>query len=930
MATPGAALQRVLAALQRAGKTVRPSGGDAYLAQCPAHDDRNPSMSVSARSGKVMLHCHAGCDIADILPELGLTWPDLFDEPLPVKARTAARSTVREHAYPDANGNPVGVEIRRNGNGAPFLPFKPNPDGTWSTGASEQLKSTPYRLPELVAAVARGETIWIAEGGHDVDTLIDRCGVAATSNWGGAGKWGPTHTHWIKGMHVVVCLDRDKPNPKTGLVPGDEHGKTVLATLPGIAASVRVKRPPPPHKDVTDLIDSGGSLDDLLDVPLNELVKVSPNGDPHPNEHALTIPGVPDESESRRRRAHKLGNEVNEFRWLLAELGARGLTGIFLRGSRAVCVPQITEEGYAPPRRQGDDNGPATVRTLDARGMVTRLALYYRVFRMVQHKQTKEWYELECFFPNEAAAHTLDALDEAVNIRLLKGVTHTPIVRSDGSILERPGYDEASGCLYLPTVVVPTIPASPTLAQRSAAKALLRGMISQFSWVGEHDEANYIGLMLTPLLRLLCPPPYKLGAIMAHQPGSGKSLLARILRDVHGGVFRSEMPHDDPELAKSITSILNCTTAPVVQFDNVTGMLRSSRLAGLLTSAIYSDRVLGTTNNIDMDNDRLWIITGNNLNLGSDLVRRTIWVTIDPQCPDPHLRTGFNLDLPSYVAEHRGSILAALLTLVAAWHSSGARFEKTSSDDYAHWTAVVRAILQHADIPGEFDHAESAQQKAGGDDEGWGEFLATVYAVFGDEWWTVRDLTERMAEMRPEADGGGLKVAARELVEALPAELYEKYLKARSSPAAIKRSLATWMHNREGRWVGGLAAHSEVDKATNAKKWIIRTSTDRNSRTSRSTGSPGVPGVIDSLRARARNSTFYNSVINREGEKSGLGEWGTLPALPVLPVDLEEDVTVSNRDVPPDPSALRCSRCDRSDARTMHGLALCLRCANGA
>jgi hypothetical protein len=328
---------------------------------------------------------------------------------------------------------------------------------------------------------------------------------------------------------------------------------------------------------------------------------------------------------------YQTGNHVDDFRWLLMEIGTRGLSGVFLRGEVVVFVPVIGEEGYLEPVRKEDSNGPATVRTLDPGRLVTRLALNYYVYKVVQRGD--EWVDVECWFPRDSAEHALNATDVAVNLRRLKGVTHTPMVRRDGTILDAPGYDDATGFLYLPAVDVDPVPVSPTAAEVGAAVTLLRGIVAEFKWAGKHDEANFHGLLLTPLLRELCPPPYKLGAIMAHQPGSGKGLLNRILRDVHGGVFRSEMPHDDAELAKSITGILTQTTAPVVQFDNVSGTLRSSRLAGLLTSAVYSDRVLGSTNNADMINDRLWTITGNNLNLGGDLVRRTVWVTIDPGCP---------------------------------------------------------------------------------------------------------------------------------------------------------------------------------------------------------------------------------------------------------------------------------------------------------
>jgi hypothetical protein len=514
-------------------------------------------------------------------------------------------------------------------------------------------------------------------------------------------------------------------------------------------------------------------------------------------------------------REHLVGNHVDDFRWLLAELGARGLSGVFLRGAVLVHVPTIDQDGYIPAIRDEDHNGPATIRPLNAAGLVTRLALNYYVHRL--QKRGDVLVPVECWFPNDAASHALDAIDHAPNLRVLRGVTHTPMVRADGSILAVAGYDDASGFLYLPDVEVPPVPTTPTPDEVGRAVGLLRGMVDQFAWSGKHDEANFLGLLLTPLLRELCPPPYKLGAVMARQPGSGKSLLNRILRDVHGGVFRSEMPHDDAEMEKTISSILTCTTAPVIQFDNVSGTLRSSRLAGLLTSATYSGRVLGSTNNTDMVNDRLWTVTGNNLNFGGDLVRRTLWVTIDPGCPDPQLRTGFRLNIPQYVTENRGVILHALLTLIAAWNAAGKPAEERSSDDYARWSAVVRGILLHAGIPGEFDHSESAQQKMGADDEGWGDFLAAIRQAFGAGSFSTRELVERMSQ------SGFSDPPAQGLVEALPADLHDRYLRAHESARAIARSLGMWLKNRHGRWAGEFVLEGAGhDNTRNVPLWRVR------------------------------------------------------------------------------------------------------------
>src|SRR5262245_28494931 len=54
---------------------------EGWLAKCPAHDDRQPSLSISeGRDGRVLLHCHAGCALDEILSAAGLTKRDLFPE----------------------------------------------------------------------------------------------------------------------------------------------------------------------------------------------------------------------------------------------------------------------------------------------------------------------------------------------------------------------------------------------------------------------------------------------------------------------------------------------------------------------------------------------------------------------------------------------------------------------------------------------------------------------------------------------------------------------------------------------------------------------------------------------------------------------------------------------------------------------------------
>jgi len=60
---------------------VRKTGGDKYVALCPAHADKSPSLSIREMSdGRVLIHCFAGCETGDVLAAVGLTFRDVMPE----------------------------------------------------------------------------------------------------------------------------------------------------------------------------------------------------------------------------------------------------------------------------------------------------------------------------------------------------------------------------------------------------------------------------------------------------------------------------------------------------------------------------------------------------------------------------------------------------------------------------------------------------------------------------------------------------------------------------------------------------------------------------------------------------------------------------------------------------------------------------------
>lgn len=74
---------------------VRQTAPDRWIACCPAHKDKSPSLSIRiSDSDKLLVHCLAGCDTGSVLDAVGLTFSDLFPD-RPTDHRTKpSRSTI--------------------------------------------------------------------------------------------------------------------------------------------------------------------------------------------------------------------------------------------------------------------------------------------------------------------------------------------------------------------------------------------------------------------------------------------------------------------------------------------------------------------------------------------------------------------------------------------------------------------------------------------------------------------------------------------------------------------------------------------------------------------------------------------------------------------------------------------------------------------
>lgn len=146
--------------------------------------------------------------------------------------------------------------------------------------SGKRVRTVPFQLPRVLAAVAAGEVVYVAEGEKDVLSL-ERAGATATCNSGGAGKWAKAHAKFLQDASVVIVADKD--------APGYSHARTVLTTLEGVAASVRVVCAAE-GKDATDHLDAGHGLNDF--VPL-DMSAPQPDWSRGPAGSASTPPDAP-------------------------------------------------------------------------------------------------------------------------------------------------------------------------------------------------------------------------------------------------------------------------------------------------------------------------------------------------------------------------------------------------------------------------------------------------------------------------------------------------------------------------------------------------------------------------------------------------------------------------------------------------------------
>lgn len=280
----------------------------------------------------------------------------------------------------------------------------------------------------------------------------------------------------------------------------------------------------------------------------------------------------------------------------------------------------------------------------------------------------------------------------------LAGVIGTPTLRPDGSILDQPGYDQATGLFLIDKPDMPAMPEHPGYENASDALETLSGLLSEFPFVVEADGTQLsrsvaMSMILTAVLRAAIPPCAPMHVITAPEPGSGKSYLSDIASAIATGE-RCPVVANAPKPDETEKRLVGCALSgfPIISLDNVNDVLTGDFLAQVTERPVLNLRALGASAMVRVPNTFTLFANGNNITATADMVRRTVRASLDSNRENPEERN-FAQDPVAMVMANRGTYIAACLTIGRAYILAGRPDRRPRLPSFGAWSDTIRSAL---------------------------------------------------------------------------------------------------------------------------------------------------------------------------------------------------------------------------------------------
>jgi putative DNA primase/helicase len=273
------------------------------------------------------------------------------------------------------------------------------------------------------------------------------------------------------------------------------------------------------------------------------------------------------------------------------------------------------------------------------------------------------------------------------------GVITAPTLRSDGTVLDAPGYDAATQLWHAPDgqLKLPPLSKSPSREQAVKALDLLKALLVGFPF-GNVD----CSVALAALLTVVCRGAFDVAPMnffRAHDVGSGKSFLVDLMSTVSRG-----RPCPVITIGKSVEEAekrlgaLVLEGVPLISLDNCSGNIGGDLLCQITERPLIRIRILGKSEAPECEWRGVLFATGNNVTLVGDMTRRGLIANLDPQVERPELRS-FSFDPIERVLANRGAYIGAAITIARAYLAAGCPNVCGPLGSYGGWSRIVRSPL---------------------------------------------------------------------------------------------------------------------------------------------------------------------------------------------------------------------------------------------
>lgn len=407
--------------------------------------------------------------------------------------------------------------------------------------------------------------------------------------------------------------------------------------------------------------------------------------------------------------------------------------------------PQVYQYGGQLARVTAAD-GRAGVQLLDPtmlRYRLSRVADFMAVKMLKDGTQQQSWVA-----PSDRLIADILAYPEWPDMPALSGVVTAPVVSPSGQVRIEAGYDPATGLYYHAGDALTIGDIEPTPEHVAWAVGLiLDDLLGDFPFKDAASRANAVALLILPFARPLIEGCTPLHILNAPTPGTGKTLAARVatLPFNPDGPAVMTAGQDEDEWRKRITSLLSGGTSHLL-IDNIKGALVSGSLAAALSTPLWTDRILGKSQTITLPNRAVWIATGNNIAVDTEMARRSVWIRLDSNAERPWTRNGFkHASLGEWALENRGDLVTAALVLIRHWFNIGCPPGQPTIGGFESWARVIGGILDAAGIVGFMGNADELYEQS--------DPTAAQWAAFIAEWWKqFQDAPIGVKELSPLAD----------------------------------------------------------------------------------------------------------------------------------------------------------------------------------